>query len=529
MQAPPLPVNEAERLQALKVLDILDSQPEARFDRITRIAQHLFDVPIALISLVDVERQWFKSRQGLQATETPRSVSFCGHAILQDDIFYIPDAQSDPRFADNPLVTGPPNVRAYAGAPLRVKADIRIGTLCIIDTQPRTFSTQNLVDLRNLADWVQSELNMIKLSEATTLIRAHEAHLKTVLSSVPDCILTLDEQARICSSNDQIHAMFGLTGQQVLGAKLERLLPEFSAEHFTQFVDQQTKKDTQASQLASGRRADGTEFPVDLMVNPMRVSDKLSYVVSIRDVSERQALENMKREFVSIVSHELRTPLTAIRGALGLVVGGVAGPVPDKINDMLKIADDNCVRLIRLVNDILDIEKLELGRLKFVLTDVSLPSLLSQAVELNNDYAKGFGVHLEARGTVSDSTLIRVDADRMIQVLTNLLANAVKFSPEREAVLIEALPSADGDGVRINICDRGPGIPAEMRGRIFDKFQQIDSAVNRRKGGTGLGLSIAKAIVEAFGGRIGVSDRSGGGSVFWLELPAQVETKLSDH
>ena len=131
MKSPPLPPDESARIEALRALDVLDTQTEERFDRITRIAKNLFGVSIALVGLVDEHRQWFKSRQGLEASETPRDISFCGHAILGEEIFVVPDASLDPRFSDNPLVTGEPKIRFYAGYPLALPSGCKVGTLCI--------------------------------------------------------------------------------------------------------------------------------------------------------------------------------------------------------------------------------------------------------------------------------------------------------------------------------------------------------------------------------------------------------------
>ncbi len=158
MQTPPKPPNENLRLQALIDTGLLDSIPEERFDRLTRFAQQLFQVPIALVSLVDSERQWFKSKQGLGACETGRDISFCGHAILGEDIFEIPNTCLDPRFSDNPLVTGPPDIRFYAGAPISIKNNINIGTLCIIDTEPRVLNEEQRQSLRDLANCVSNEI-----------------------------------------------------------------------------------------------------------------------------------------------------------------------------------------------------------------------------------------------------------------------------------------------------------------------------------------------------------------------------------
>jgi len=169
MQPPATPRDERTRLETLRSLKLLDTSPSERFDRLTRIARRMFGVPISLVSLVDDNRQWFKSRQGLDATETPRDISFCGHAILDDDIFIVPDATKDNRFVDNPLVTDNPNIRFYAGVPLRVSNGSKIGTLCIIDEKPREFSEEDLELLRDLAEMVQQEIAAVQLSNMDEL------------------------------------------------------------------------------------------------------------------------------------------------------------------------------------------------------------------------------------------------------------------------------------------------------------------------------------------------------------------------
>ena len=164
MEKPATPLDEQARLEALQSLGVLDTPPEERFDRLTRIARQLFGVPIALVSLIDSERQWFKSADGLDASETPRDISFCGHAILGDDVFIIPDATQDPRFADNPLVTGEPHIRFYAGCPIRHADGSKLGTLCIIDRQPRILEMGELIAMRDLAALAERELAMLELA-----------------------------------------------------------------------------------------------------------------------------------------------------------------------------------------------------------------------------------------------------------------------------------------------------------------------------------------------------------------------------
>ncbi len=166
MFAPPIPSNEAQRLSSLRALQILDTPPEERFDRITRLAKVLFDVPITLISLVEDERQWFKSVEGLPVCETARDVSFCAHAMLSRELFLVPDALADVRFADNPLVTGDPWIRFYAGCPLYALDGSALGSFCILDRQPRVLSASEQQILRDVGTWVENEINAIEISQA---------------------------------------------------------------------------------------------------------------------------------------------------------------------------------------------------------------------------------------------------------------------------------------------------------------------------------------------------------------------------
>ncbi|HEX2913777.1 MAG TPA: PAS domain S-box protein [Chloroflexia bacterium] len=265
---------------------------------------------------------------------------------------------------------------------------------------------------------------------------------------------------------------------------------------------------------------DGRVVQVEGSANCKFVDGKAVSTRSIfRDVTHRREVDRLKSEFVSIVSHELRTPLTSIRGALGLIMGGVTGQLPPETYSMLKIAYKNSERLVLLINDILDIEKMESGKMNFNFKPQPLLPLLEQAITNNQAYGSQYNVHflLDRSALKAGDPIINADSDRLMQVMTNLLSNAAKFSPTGETVTVR--PVELGGRVRVEVSDRGPGIDENFRSRIFQKFAQAESNDSRSKGGTGLGLSIVKAIIDRHGGESGFDTTPGKGSTFYFELP----------
>jgi DNA-binding response OmpR family regulator len=216
------------------------------------------------------------------------------------------------------------------------------------------------------------------------------------------------------------------------------------------------------------------------------------------------------------VSHELRTPLTSITGSLGLLMGNAAGNLPTPMARLLAIAHTNSQRLVRLVNDILDIEKMEAGRVVFSFSRVEVRTLVAQAIEANRGFAEGYGVRVRL-GEALTAADVRADPDRLLQVVTNLLSNAIKFSPPDSEVVVAIEKGVDV--VRLTVRDHGQGIPVDFRPLIFEKFAQADAGDARQKGGTGLGLSIVKQIVDRLSGEVGFADAPGGGTIFHVQLP----------
>ncbi|HYE98450.1 MAG TPA: ATP-binding protein [Planctomycetota bacterium] len=272
-------------------------------------------------------------------------------------------------------------------------------------------------------------------------------------------------------------------------------------------------------------RADGTSFDGESIVIPFIDRGEPIFQIILRDITRRKEADRLKNEFVSTVSHELRTPLTALRGALALLGSGKLGAISTAARPFLDIANADCLRLIRLINDLLDIQKIEAGRMDFRMKRLELMPLVRRALETSLPFGEQNGVRLAVATGVEDAVVLG-DADRLLQVLGNLLSNAVKFSPRGAGVLV-SVRRREG-GFRISVADRGPGIPESFRGRVFERFAQADGSDARQKGGTGLGLHICRVIVERHGGTIGFDSEPGLGTTFHVDLPETQKRGFSD-
>lgn len=853
----PMTEQERRRLQALIQTKLLDTDVDPRFERITQLARKVFDVPIALISLLDSSRQWFKSKQGIDIQQTPRCHAFCHYAVEADAELIVPDAALDPRFVNSPLVTGAPYIRAYAGVPIHSPDGFALGTLCIIDTQPRNFDTEQLRYLQDLAHWAEStikadymsnhvhELEQLRIDASyqarmndlkaklalhidssqqgaaqqehlnyivkacaeimglsncsiwlgnaddsivcqssydavnqhleqgatlaygsnkpywqhliehgtlvvhdtqqrpaaietlqasyiepnhvtalldvlivdetgfqgclcfevrqqprewtdaeisfandianliTTLLMAarqreaaaQSAQLATTLSTVMEAavdvaIIATDRDGLIHTFNRGAEAMLGYRSDEVIQhasptlfhdpAELAdiahqlsihgQIVPgfdvfkhavqsnELSHRHWRyirkdgsvfqvllklsamldtdgqvtgylgiaidvedelnaqrelqlqesrlralfelspvgialndfetgQFIDGNPKlieptgyteaefkalnyydltppeyfekeKEMLVSMEQFGRygpfekeyiRKDGSRYPI--LLNGVVVEDKAGRKLIwsiIEDISERKHLESLKNQFISTVSHELRTPLTSVSGALVLLQSGRLGEMSPKAVNMLNIAANNSKRLISLINDLLDFEKLASGNMNFDFQLHSAEHLIRDALDDNSTYAAQHGIdlHLRPLPEALDSAQVYVDEQRFQQVMSNLISNAVKFSPQNSAV--EITVSLLAQGLRVLVSDHGPGIPEEFRNRIFKRFQQAAHEGKTTKSGTGLGLAITRELVEAMHGKIDFVSTVGEGSCFYFDLPlSQLDTPNS--
>lgn len=401
------PVDETARLATLHALRILDTPPEERFDRITRLAAKFFDVPICLVTFVDEARVWFKSIQGLPVSEIPREQSLCLYSITAEGLCVIEDTRQDPCFSDNPLVCGAPHLTFYAGRALDVEGH-KLGNFCIIDTKPRTLTPEQLAYLEDLGAMVESELRATHLSYAL------------------------------------------------------------------------------AAQV-----------------------DQLKLANDILETADR-----MKDEFLSVVSHELRTPLNFISSSASVLQDEVLGPLNADQQEMLANVITGSDRMLVMVNNLLDISRMAAGSLALSIGACIYRDVIDEVARTLSPLASAKGQQLNV---LPCDGIIQADPVRVVQILTNLIDNAIKFTPEGGVISVRS--SVDGGVLRTEVLDSGPGISEDDLPRLFQRFQQLDMSLERSAGGAGLGLSIAKALVEAHGGTIGVESTLGQGSCFWFALP----------
>jgi PAS domain S-box-containing protein len=347
-----------------------------------------------------------------------------------------------------------------------------------------------------------------------------EVQLRLIIDGTRDyAIIMLNPEGNITTWSAGAEKIMGYKESEILGSNFSSFYTKESIAHHCPEIELEIAK-------AEGRyedeglrlRKDGSKYLANVVITALhdKQGTLLGFGQITRDMSERKRIEQMKNEFISVVSHELRTPITSIRGALGLVIGGAVGSFTDKARKLLEIANHNCERLLLLINDILDIEKIEAGKMTFQLKIVELHQLIEEAVTANTIYGKKYGINLDITHII-ENIKVNVDTDRLIQVLTNLISNAVKFSSKASPVSISM--SEKKDFIRVSITNRGRGISKEFQPRIFQKFSQADSSDRRSKDGSGLGLNISKAIIEKMGGTLNFKSIPNEETSFYFDLP----------
>ncbi|WP_309648103.1 ATP-binding protein [Nocardioides sp.] len=373
-----------------------------------------------------------------------------------------------------------------------------------------------------------------RVAEQTTDLRRLARQTEVLLTSVGDGIYGVDVDGRVTFINP--------SGAAALGHRADDLLGRHAHDHFHApdpqglpypwsgcYVTEAISGIVTNAEEDSYVRADGSTFPVEITASPV-VDEGLvqGAVVVFRDVTQRREVDRMKNEFLSVVSHELRTPLTSIRGSLGLLAGGVLGDLSTSARSVLTIAVQSSERLTRLIDDVLDLERIESGTRAMEVARIEAGDLVSAAVAQIDGLARSMSIEVRIGSCVG---VVRADEDQIIQTLTNLLGNAIKFSDVGGRVVADTVPE-DGPGARpgevvFRVRDEGRGIPADKLEAIFERFEQVDSSDARVKGGTGLGLAISRSIVERHGGRIWAESSHGHGTTLYFSLP-RAESPLKE-
>jgi PAS domain S-box-containing protein len=358
-----------------------------------------------------------------------------------------------------------------------------------------------------------------ELAEARRQVEASGRKLALFAERSPVAVLELDPDGRIREINRAAELLFGYPPSELAGKPGKMLVvPEHHADFDAGWrTIIETRESVSRLRMRNPRR-DGIGIVCEWTVTPL-VSpggEILAVIAQGRDITQELEAERLKKEFTSTLSHELRTPLTSIIGSLQLINSGVLGEPEKDIQELTTVAERNAQRLLDLINDILDVEKIESGKLTLVPEVVALDDLVRESLVLNRAFGERFKVRFELRGEPVRAQ-VSVDRKRVLQVLTNLLSNAAKFSPE--GGLVEVSMALADARVRVGVHDRGPGIPENFRARMFSRFAQAESPYTRQKGGTGLGLAICKRLIEMMDGTIGFADREGGGTTFYFDLP----------
>ncbi|MFN0164702.1 MAG: sensor histidine kinase [Burkholderiales bacterium] len=531
-----LPENEAERLEALARFSVLDTAPESVYDDIAKLAASICGTPIALISLVDRGRQWFKARHGLDATETPREMAFCAHSILEPaQPLVVEDAACDPRFADNPLVQGGPNIRFYAGVPIVTEDGFALGTVCAIDRVPRHLDRGQLDALASL-----SRLTFVML-ERSRLARLEERHaaqmrMREIEHALAVAVFSTDLMAYVDNdfvfryANPTYLEYHDLTNENLLGRTAAEI---FGADYFEGIIKPEAIR-ARAGEVAyyktvrnyknrGPRHMDVSVLPVrdddgQVVGTVLRARDITPLVARTEELAATVASLEQKtmalQRFVHILSHDLREPLNSIVNFATLLDSDKSAALDDTARNYLARVLGGGRRLKNLLDDLLELLRLE--HAPFSSVSVDMNELYAEVVSDLDAAVKRTGA------TLTSGALPVVSGERHLLriLLQNLVANAIKFHRKDVApkVNCEALPLEEGWELRVS--DNGTGIPADKLEVIFELFQRLHS--RKEYEGTGLGLSICRRIAELHGGRIWASSDPRGGACFHLWLPTRM-------
>ena len=515
MQIPNIPHDEIKRLETLNSLAVLDTGQEPLLDDITYLASEICEVPISLISLIDHDRQWFKSNVGLDAEETSRDISFCGHTILEDDIFEVEDAIADPRFVDNPLVTGYPHIRFYAGAPLIAANGTKLGTLCVIDNKPNKLNQKQRKLLVVLARDIVTQLEMRKESE--DLIQSKE--LQTLISETnQDLIFVKDENFNIVYANNAFISLYPAEMKdKIIGYTTLEKYSKADAEHFLE-QDRLAFKNGIAQKVETIVFPDKGERTLITTKKRFLSQEGQSYILGVaRDITEQttliKSLEQSNKnldEFAQIASHDLKAPLNAVESLLGFIEQDCQGILPSESTENFALIQNRVKRMQSLLDELLNYA--QIGKTKDEYEQFSLKDCVENLKPLV-DKPQAFSINTEDNEIKGPKTALNT-------IILNLISNAVKHH-DRENGQINITSRETPSHYKLTISDDGPGISPKHHERIFNLFQTLKPRDVVE--GCGMGLATVKKLIEHYEGTVIINPkRQIAGSEFTITWPKNI-------
>ena len=553
-----VPCNEAERLAALHECAILDTDAEESFDDITRLAAYICATPIALISLVDTSRLWFKAKVGFAPSELPRASTFCTQAILKPEPFIIEDASADKRFAKNPYVMSAPHVRFYAAVPLVTPDGHALGVLCVIDHVARTIDDEQLEALHVLARQTMTQLELRRNSntlaelnrkldreieerkraeaervellareqELRGVAEANEQRYRFLAESIPQQVWTAQPDGRLDYVNRRTIEYFSRSEDEITGESWQQVIhPDDLSACLARWEQSLKSGEIYEVEFRLRHGADG-DYRWHLgRALPMLDTDGriIRWFGTNTDIDDQKRLYRLAEEanrakdaFLATVSHELRTPLTSMMGWAELLKLGMLDEKGQR--HALDVIESSARAQAQLIGDLLDISRIISGKLRLEVQPVELPPIIEAAMDVVHPAAEAKSIQLVAR-FARNVGMVSGDPDRLQQVVWNLLSNAVKFTPVGGRVEV-SLKRAGAHEAELVVSDNGTGISQDFLPHVFEHFRQADGTSTRSHGGLGLGLAIVRRLIELHGGTVKAeSAGEGHGATFRIRLP----------
>jgi PAS domain S-box-containing protein len=528
--------NEHERLKALHRYRILGTEAEKSFVGIAKLVAEIFNFSIAMISLVDSEEVYYASNVGLNETASPRGSSLCSLTVLASEVNVIENTLLDPLVAESENVCGEFGLRFYAGAPLITPDGFRIGTVCIADTVPRQFSSHERSILKDMAGLVMEQIelrlqNMInadhqhdinqRLVESNHRLKTSEARFQSILDTMAEGVGIIDLNGNIIYANNMAQRILRLSHNQINKRKYNdpswqnlRLdgtpLPD---EEHPMAIMMQTSEPVLDHEIGL-KLPDGEVLYVSINAAPLfdtETGELSGGIGTFMDVTNRRRILQQKDEFINVASHELRTPVTSLKAAMQVLDRIKENPKPEVLYKMIDQSNRSLDRLTRLINDLLDSNRISQGKLHLRKTRFNLSKILGNCY----NHIPDSGRHELVFSGLTNAE-IEADEQQIEQVFYSLINNAVKYGPESKKISI--LTENLGSEIKVSIRDNGPGIPVDQLSLLFERYYRVDYS-GIQLSGLGLGLYISSEIIKKHGGRVGVESVFGEGATFWFTLP----------